>query len=506
MSKRRTIVLAILAALLLALVALPPRKADIFGYLPDRALAVGYHPDLRATWKQQLKDPVVASFLAGYDVDAEKAARESGAFWTFLLAVGEDVASAIQVGDDGNPCVAATSPTGRRDLLLHFFWFIRWVPGLGRIRTSPEGFHYIDLTDEDYDDPIPRILSVALGKRVLLAKLSDRPVSMADMLDGAPRQNGLEAVLRDSLPDGLRHRIVVRADIPQILGLGLRFDRDTTIDVLQRKDAVALSASFPVLDANGPLAELLSQQISGRNASIGALAADHAFLLALLPQGFAKALAGRMFGEAASASRAAASADDAAIYLTAAPYGAKLFVFAIPAITASFPGLTVNEAALKNILRPILSRQMRSTIAVFGENTVCSSAASLAAQRHADPAPEFTWRNAFGQIADARPSAYFFIDCDSFFRELRQIAQAIGMASSFARDAISPEVSASARNIAMALPDFSTSAYVAAAISRSAGGAGNAAASSNVSPGGINAADACRVTLLFALHQPQASR
>ena len=504
MSKRRTIVLAILAALLLALVALLPRKADIFGYLPDRALAVGYHPDLRATWKQQLKDPVVASFLAGYDVDAEKAARESGAFWTFLLAVGEDVASAIQVGDDGNPCVAAASPTGRRDLLLRFFWFIRWVPGLGRIRTSPEGFHYIDLTDDDDDDPIPLILSVALGKRVLLAKLSDRPVSMADMLDGAPRQNGLEAVLRDSLPDGLRHRIVARADIPQILGLGLRFDRDTTIDILQRNGAVALSASFPVLDANGPLAELLSQQISGRNASIGALAADHAFLLALLPQGFAKALTGRMFGEAASASRAVGD-DDAAIYLTAAPYGAKLFLFAIPAITASFPGLTISEAALKNILRPILSRQMRSTIAVFGENTVCSSAASLAAQRHADPAPEFTWRNAFGQIADARPSAFFFIDCDSFFRELRQIAQAIGMASSFARDAISPEVSASARNIAMALPNFSTGAYVAAAISRSAGGAGDAG-SSNVSPGGINAADACRVTLLLALHQPQASR
>lgn len=464
-SNRIFLALAALAVLALLPVAFPPRAPDIFGYLPDGAVVQGLHRDIRATWKSQLRHPAVAAFLAGYGEDAEDAVREDGALWTFRLAVGEDVASALLVLDDGRPCLAAASPTGRRDMLLHLFWLIRWVPGLGRIHVSPDGIRYIDLSDDDPDDPeaappSPLILSVALRRGVLLAKLADRPESLADMLDGAPRQNGLAAAMRSGLPDDCMHRLFVRAGAAAALAPGLAVERDIMLDISRRDSAVVASATFPVRDDDETLRSLLALRVAGRSSAADALAGAHAFALTLLPAQFA---AGIVDG-ALKCGRAAQSGDDAAIYLTGAPYGAQFFIFAIPAVTASIPGISLDASALKAAARPFLPKQARSTLAVLGGDTICSSAASLERQRHAGQPPPFTWRDAYGRMDGPPPSAFLFLDCDPLFHELRQIAQALVMADSFAHDAIGPGVAIPARHVATALPVLPTGVVASAAL------------------------------------------
>lgn len=448
--------------LLLAAAAMPPRRADIFRHLPENAIAYGYHGDLRASWKDQLKNPAVAALLAGWGEDADKACRESGAFWTFLLAVGEDAASALLREDDGGFCVAAASPTGRRNLLLRFFWLVRWVPGLGRIHTDPAGIRYIDLTDDDEDDKEPApplILSVALGKGVLLAKLSDHPVSLGDMLAAAKRGGGsaLAAKLTGNLPEGFRHRIVAMPT--ENAAAGFSIDREIAIDLSQPAGKTSLEADFPVLESDRLLRELLAERLCGGNATASALAASHAFALALLPRKFAAKQAIEML----RCGRGAASGDDAAIYLTSAPYGAQFFVFAIPALTASIPGISLDSAAIAPILR-MLPKQMRKTCAIHGKDTFCSSSASLRQQTHAAPAPPYTWQNGFQACAGDNPSAFLHLDFDVFSAELRQIAQAVAMAASFSGSDFDPAAVRAARMAAGTLPRFPTGLRFAAAL------------------------------------------
>lgn len=470
----RTIRLAAVVAAFAALAAflVLPRRADIFAYLPENAIAYGYHGDLRATWKDQLKNPAIASLLAGWDESAEKACRQSGAFWTFLLAVGEDAASALLRDDDGRFCAAAASPMGKRHALLKFFWIVRWVPGLGRIHVSPEGIRYIDLTDDDEDDEgesaMPLILSVALGRDVLLAKLSDRPVYMGDMLDAAERGNGsaLAAKLTDNLPDGFRHRIVAMPS--EIAGPAFSFaiDREIAIDFSQPGGRTEIAASFPLLDGDRILRELLAEKLNGANSTASALAASHAFLLALLPSRFAAEQANAFI----HSGKDATSGEDSAIYLTAAPYGAQLFLFAIPALTVSIPGISLDKTMLEPVLKA-LPKQMRKTCAIHGKDTFCSSATSLRQQMHAAPPPPCTWQNGFQIFAKEEPSAFLHLDIDVLSAELRQIAQAIAMAASFSRGSVDPSVLGIASTATAVLPRLPTGLRLSAALK---GGSGRA--------------------------------
>ncbi len=455
MPRRRYIALAI-CAILAALAALPPKKVDAFAYMPDGAVAVGTHPALRSTWKKQLRHPAIASVLASFGEEAEKMARESGAFWTFLLAIGDELATAVYVGDDGRHYAAAASPAGRRGPLLRLFWAIRWVPGLGRIQKSPDGVHFIDLTDEDDPDAPKLILSIVLDRGVLAAKLSDHPIHMDDMVASARNGGGFREKLHHGLPETAGHRIVV---LPGALTLP-GFDREIAIDLSMPGTALQVDASLPILERDANLRELMSQKVAGINSTAMALASAHAFAFALLPSRFAAARAIPFLG----CRGGKASSEDAAAYMTTAPYGAQLFLFAVPALTVSIPGIALDEATMRAALRPLLPKQLRSTFALCGQDALCSSAASLRQQRHAAPPPPYSWKDAFASVAGLEPSAFAFIDFDIFMREARAIAQAIGVAASFSRDAFDPEVAAAASTVSNLLPRFPSGLYVTAAL------------------------------------------
>ncbi|MBR0056581.1 MAG: hypothetical protein IJP66_04565, partial [Kiritimatiellae bacterium] len=436
------------------------------------ALAVGYHRDLRATWKRQLRHPAVAAILAGYGIDAAKAAREEGAFWTFLLAIGEDAASAALPDDRVGVTLAAASPMGRRALLLRLFHAIRWVPGLGRIHRDPDGNDYINLHDPEKDS-FPIILSVALTRGILLAKLSNRPQNMDDMRSVAAGGNGFAARLQPDAVRPMSHRLVI---LPQsIPGAPLSLDREVRIDAAFDGNAATVSATFPLPEARR--AGLSSHRLAGGNDTAGALAADHSFALALLPAPFAADAATR----ALACGGVEAPGGDAALYLTGAPYGGQFMIAAIPALTAVIPGLSVDEAQFKSRLRQVLPKQLAKTAGTIGGNVLCTSAASLRQQRHAAPPPPFTWRDSYARFAADAPSAFLHLDLDPLFLELRNAAQAVLLAASFARDAVSPDAVLAARLAAEALPGFPTRSYAAAALSFAAADG-----------------DECRATLLLS--------
>ena len=450
-------------------IALPPRKVALFDYLPDGALAVGFHRDLRATWKSQIENPAVSAFLAGYGSKPKDVWKEPGVFWTFALAVGEDVASALLLEEGtphAHPVLAAASPAGRRNPLLKFFWWVKWVPGLGKIRTDPQGRRYIDLSDPDDEDAEPLILSVAFGRRVLRVKLSDRVEPMDDMDGTSQGGQALAERMAGDLPAGTLHRLALFRE--NIEGHDLPMACDAKLDVRAGWNELLLEADVALDgEAAESLKPLLGHAISGRSSASQALAGSHAFVFALLPREPAVRLAAEFFG----CGTEECGDSDAALYLTGAPYGAKFLMLDIPALTVSLPGLALDAETMKGKLKPLLPKQLRSTFALQGGSVICSSAASLNAQGHSAPPPRFTWRDAYPLVAaDGSASAFLYVLLDPFCAELRQVVSAILFAASFARDSFDPVLISRLRAVEPAIPRLPTDLKFAASLGDSAGG------------------------------------
>lgn len=454
----KRILISALLLLLVAYIVVPPRKVDILAYLPDDSLAIGFHKELRASWKRQLRHPVVASFLAGYGLEPRDVIKSPGAFWTFLLAIGEDAASAAMI-QEASPhsrlVLAAASPAGRRNLLLTAFWHMRWVPGLGRIEDDEQGRHFIRLDDDDGDESTerPLFLSVAFGNGVLRVKLSEAPEHMADMDGRSTRRDDFARLLASGERRGPSHRLRLIPDNIEAHCIPYSFG-EYALDIGFDGDALAISAMLPGMVSNssdGCAPGLFDYVLTGVNSTAQALAGGHAFAFMLAPSGPVAKLATDFFGCSASP----AQGEDAAIYLTAPPYGGNFLFFSIPAITASIPGLELDMSRLRAAISP-LPKQLRAPFALHGESTVCSSAASLRAQRMAPPPAGRTWETGFAKFRNFNPSLFLHVDCDQLFGQLLQVAGAIPVAASFARDSIDPFAIECARLAQTAIPRFPT--------------------------------------------------
>lgn len=458
--RAKRVITCVLLLLLAGYAILPPRRVDLLRFIPDDSLAVGFHRDLRATWKRQIRHPAIASLLAGYGAEPRDAIKCPGAFWTFLLAVGEDVATAVlieEAGPHARPVLAAASPAGRRRLLLTAFWHLRWVPGLGRIETDDQGRRFIRLDDGDDGDGesgAPQFLSVAFGEGVLRVKFSETPEFMDDMGGQSRRADEFSDLLSPGTQGGASHRFQLVPDNIEAhfppgcgggAGLDMSFDANSLVATVLLPGAAAPDA------AHGATASLFAHTLTGVNATAQALAGGHAFAFLLAPSAPAAELAADFFGCAASP----AQGEDAAFYLTGPPFGGNFLLFPIPALTASIPGLRLDQAKLRSALAP-LPKQLRAPFALHGESTVCSSAASLRGQRGAAPPAGPTWENGFAKFRDARPSFFLHIDCDPFFSQLLQVAGAIPVAASFSRDSFDPLTLEIANAIQSAIPRLPT--------------------------------------------------
>lgn len=182
--RRRRRIYALAAAGLL--LALPPflfyryDRADIFRALPGRTVAAAYLRSMAAEEKAALKHPVVREAIAAFGADPDETLEDnSGLYWTLFWLTGEHSCLGVvpRAGECGGigAYLAGASWTGWKARALEFLWRVKWVPGLGRLKTTARGTRYMEFPHarELRDNGI--VLGLDIVRGTLVAVLAQDP-------------------------------------------------------------------------------------------------------------------------------------------------------------------------------------------------------------------------------------------------------------------------------------------------------------------------------------------
>lgn len=488
----RSRLLSRLAFALLALVALlwllhiPERRDRVFRAMPDNSLMVSEHLDLAKVWRARFDNPLLVKTLSGAGVrHVEEWAADTNIVWIVRLVSGPRslIGWSPALGPSSKPCWTGASWVGMRGRLLNLMLLARWIPGAGRLRTTPSGVRYLPMKSSKM---IGLNLAFALRENVLLATLGEDPEAVRTLewrlIHDAPLA---PLFVHDPTPwkrtGSVPHRAWVAPGIspwPTPVGgpieVGLR-----TLE----PDRLGLSVRAAHTDATLPDAG--AAPLAGRCAAADALAGEEAVrALLLLPQGTAHGLLTRYLPGLTPppAADTAAGREDACLYLSAQSYGGRLFNLAIPALTLLLPWpgdtrewnatqmVSQANAALGLKLRtrptdpPVPGRALidwlggsRRLRLLSGDDcivaerhpgwlTLCSSAASLDAQRRAPTGERCSWRAALAErlrLAGARTmGGYLWVDLAATVHELRQAVAVCRLAVAFGALRLGEEESA----------------------------------------------------------------
>lgn len=446
---RWVLVTAVIAAVLAVAFLLQPDNQDgALHSVPKDSIVVGVHRNIRDTWRKQFESPVVSKFLSGYGLEAKDLAKESGVYWTFRIAVGDMLVSSLLPDNAENGYIlCAASPMKRRAFLIRFFMAINWVPGLGRLSSLEDGTRYVDIASKKASKP--QILSLAIKDNLLLAKLYDKPLGFTDMCTS-------KEVLQSDIGDiesKTAHSFIVKN--PYLRKLGFAADGGNAVCSVSFPDEdLCVRVELPLSKEEVELCgSLFDYSLSGRNAIASSLAADHAIALVLLPSHFVSPIA----QEYLACEKGVLSDDDAVLYINRSPYGAKLFAFDVPAITAIIPNLNISDDAMKAALSRDIPKMLRPFFALHGGNTICTAMESLRAQRKAQPVNGKAWKDFYGELAKASNlCAFAYFNIDPLSLELRQVVSAVQMLSSFGAVKLSKDEKKKLSQVSKVLPIIPT--------------------------------------------------
>ncbi len=437
----------VVAVCALSVLLQPNDTVTLYRVIPRGFAVASAHHDIRGTWKDQIRAPVISRFLAAYGLTPDDIINNQGTLWTMRIAIGDELVTALSVNND-NYILSAASPTGKRHLIVKAFMAMKWIPGLGRIKTGNNGVNYVNLASDD--DP-PLCLSLKIQGHTLMAKLSKFVENFEDM---TVREDGDLYDLLSGPEDrkaANAHDIIVRRSF--ILDtMQLPVDGDMHIAVSKPADSLTVDAVVK-LDKHGndALLPFSKNKISGQNLTASALASDKAMLFLLMPAPYLSKLAIRYL----NCAKGESSTDDAAIYLTQGDLGTKLLFFDIPAITADIPGINASEKEIKNLLKSMnIPGVIRNSVVVQNGTTLCSSISGLNKQRisGASSAPE--WKRLFAKHrADDGVNGYLYADIDSLSAGLKQISAALTAAKSFGAISVNSRFGNMLGSFSGALPD-----------------------------------------------------
>jgi hypothetical protein len=485
-------------AALLWILHIPERRDRVFRAMPDNSLMVSEHLELAQVWRERFDNPLLVKTLSGAGVrHAEEWAADTNIVWIVRLVSGPRslIGWSPALGPSAKPCWTGASWVGMRGRLLNLMLLTRWIPGAGRLLTTPTGVRYLPMKSSKMSG---LKLAFALRENVLLATLGedpeavrtlewrlthDAPLAPLFVHDPAPwKRTGAvphrawvaPEISPWPMPLGGPVEVALRAMEPDRLGLAVRVTHtDTTLPA----DGAAL--------------------LTGRCAAADALAGEEAVrALLLLPHGTAQGLLARYLRgmPLPPAADAAGAGDDVCLYLSAQSYGGRLFNLAVPALTMllPWPGDTrgwnatqmvaqVNAAmGLKLRTRvpdpPVPGRTLidwlggsRRLRLLSGDDcmvaerhpgwlTLCTSAASLDAQRRAPTGERCSWRAALEarrQMAGERPmGGFLWLDLAATVHELRQAMAVYRLAAAFGALRLSDEESARLERLSAALTAF----------------------------------------------------
>lgn len=489
--RRTQLVVGALVLLTLFWMGFVPERPDrVFRAMPANSPFVSEHLKLSSVWSDRFANPLLVRTLQGAGVrKVEEWSADTNIVWIVRLVSGRRslIGWSPALGPSGTPCWTGASWAGFRGPLLRAMLAVRWVPGLGRLETTPAGTRYLDTTSKRMrarGETGPKV-AFFLRENILLATLGDDPDAVraldARILHDAP----LAPLFRND-PEPWRqtgvapHRAWLEpgwspVPLPVDGAIEARVTAFEPRQIALALQAGGLPAEAPDLDA----------RLSGRCTAADALAADAACALLLLPSTTARGLIDSLLPGLALAADTPPSGEDMALYLTTQALGGRVFGLAVPAITLLFPDPSdtpgaVTQAVARvaaatrlplrtqtpehNLSNRILlnwlggSRHIRlapeDCTAVElqpGWLTLCTSAASLDAQRRFAPDAPAAWRS---MLTDARAAVgaqgldgFLWIDLARTTDELRQIFAVYRLASTLGAIRATPREAAAMRTV-----------------------------------------------------------
>jgi hypothetical protein len=164
----------------------PMDRAELFYALPERTAAAAYVRNLAMEDRALLRNPSFQHLLRALGEDPEDAIDDNaGVFWTLYWLTGEN--SVVGVVPEEGECagldgyLAGASYVGWKARALELLWRIKWVPGLGPLRTTAKGTRYMEFPHarELRDNGI--VLGLDIVDGVLVAVLAQDPDRVAEL-------------------------------------------------------------------------------------------------------------------------------------------------------------------------------------------------------------------------------------------------------------------------------------------------------------------------------------
>jgi hypothetical protein len=490
----------------------PERPDRVFRAMPANSPFVSEHLDLARVWRDRFDNPLLVRTLQGAGVrKVEEWSSDTNIVWIVRLVSGRRslIGWSPALGPSGTPCWTGASWAGFRGPLLRAMLAVRWVPGLGRLQVTPSGTRYLDTASKRMKARGETGLKLGffLRENILLATLGDDPDAVRALDDRVTHDAPLAPLFRDD-PQPWRqtgaapHRAWLdpgRAPVPLPID-GAIEARITAFG--PRQIGLALQTGGLAPEPSG-----LDDRLSGRCTAADALAADAACALLMLPAATPRHLVNRLLPDLALAADTPSSGEDMALYLTTQALGGRVFGLGVPAITLLFPDPADTPGAVTQAIARVaaatrlplrtetpehnlgnrilinwlggsrhirLAREDCTAVELQpGWLTLCTSAASLDAQRRFAPEAPAAWRSMLTDALDAAGAqgldGFLWINLARTVDELRQIFAVYRLASALGALRATPEEAAAMNTLHTVLQTVDLEGSAGLAWSRAGG-------------------------------------
>lgn len=196
---RRNLIRAAAAGIALWFFWYPADQRELYAAIPSDAPVAMFSRNLAMEDRAFLRNPAVQEMILAAGEDPEEVLEDnSGLFWTLFGLTGENTVLGLYPNHpvaDGIPVptnlddlfdaysLAGASYTGWKARIIELLWRIRYVPGLGPLRTTESGTRYMEFPHARELRERNIVLGVDIVDGVLVAVLSRDPDRVRELAD-----------------------------------------------------------------------------------------------------------------------------------------------------------------------------------------------------------------------------------------------------------------------------------------------------------------------------------
>lgn len=195
---RRNLLRAAAAGVALWFFWYPADRRELYAAIPSDAPVAMYVRNLASEDRALLRHPAVQEMLRDVGEDPEEVLEDNlGLFWTFFGLTGENTVLGLVPNQPPESeefslptdldglfdaySLAGASYTGWKARIIELLWRIRYVPGLGPLRTTDSGTRYMEFPHARELRERGIVLGVDIVDGVLVAVLSREPERVREL-------------------------------------------------------------------------------------------------------------------------------------------------------------------------------------------------------------------------------------------------------------------------------------------------------------------------------------